>query len=104
MLKDSIVIAYLKDPKERIWGILRSMDASGLFMEGINIESFEEWIQEYSKTDYSGTGLSKVFFPASRIERILIDEPAGKIPSLSQRFEEKTGKTISELFKIAKMG
>jgi hypothetical protein len=102
MLKDSIVIAYLKDPKERIWGILRSIDSSGLFMEGINIDSFDEWIQEFSKSDHSGASLSKIFFPASRIEKILMDEPTGKIPSLSQRFEEKTGKSVSEFSKSQK--
>ena len=99
MLKDSIVIAYLRDPKERIWGILRSIDSFGIFMEGVNIDSFDEWIHDISKEDHSGIGLSKVFFPVSRIEKVLIDEPTGKIPSLSQKFEEKMGLPVSEFFK-----
>lgn len=98
MLKDSIVIAYLRNPKERIWGILRSVDSSGIFLEGISVDSFEEWIGDIVKEEHSAVGLSKIFFPASRIEKILIDEPTGSIPSLSQRFEEKVGKSVEEYF------
>ncbi len=98
MLKDSIVITYLKDPKERMWGVLRSIDSSGLFMEGINVESFDEWIHEVSRNKSLKIGISKIFFPTARIEKILIDEPTGNLPSLSQRFEEKVGETVTDFF------
>jgi hypothetical protein len=40
---------------------------------------------------------SVVFFPMHRIERIELDLPDGSIPSLSQRFETKTGKAPAAL-------
>lgn len=102
MLKDSIVIAYLKDPKERIWGMLRCIDSSGLFMEGINIDSFDEWIHDVSKGESGKASLSRIFFPTSRIEKILMDEPTGDLPSLSQRFEEAVKISVMDFFGVSK--
>jgi hypothetical protein len=34
-----------------------------------------------------------VFFPMHRIERLELDLPDGSLPSLSQRFSAKTGRT-----------
>jgi hypothetical protein len=34
------------------------------------------------------------------VERIMVDEPSGSIPSLSQRFQAKVGLTIQEYLGI----
>ena len=41
-------------------------------------------------------GLPTLFFPMQRVERIALDEPHGSIPSLSERFEQRVGRTLRE--------
>ena len=98
MLEDSVVIIYLKEPKERIWGILRSVSPTGLFVQGIDINSFDQWLNDFYGKEELIINLSKIFFPMHRVEKILADEPAGSIPSLSQRFEAKMGKKLTDFF------
>ena len=38
------VIAYLQNPRERFWGIVRHLDATGIVIEGIDLNSFDEWV------------------------------------------------------------
>jgi hypothetical protein len=39
---------------------------------------------------------STVFFPLARVEKILLDAPAGGIPSLQDQFESRTRRTLVE--------
>ncbi len=98
MLTHSIVVVYLREPKERIWGILRSTDTAGLYLEGIDINSFDQWLAEFHAKEQMSIGLSKMFFPMHRVEKILADEPTGSIPSLSQKFEAKMGRKLTDFF------
>src|SRR5262249_20293061 len=38
------VVAYLQNPKERFWGILRDVAAWGITVEGIDLSSFDSWL------------------------------------------------------------
>lgn len=85
----AIVLATLRDPREKIWGALLALDPAGLSVQGLELSSFED----ATTAVISGEPLNSaiLFFPMHRIERIALDLPEGNLPSLSQRFQSRTG-------------
>ena len=67
-----------------------SLAPEGLSMSGIELASFEDLVVMVK--DGEPFTPAVVFFPMHRIERIELDLPDGNLPSLSQRFSEKTGR------------
>jgi len=92
----SLVVANLVNPKEKFFGILLSLSAAGVTLRGINLDSFDDWIRQLARSEESNIDLMTMFIPLFRVERIFLDEPAGTIPSLSQRFEEVVGMSVEK--------
>jgi methylmalonyl-CoA/ethylmalonyl-CoA epimerase len=90
------VLAYLHDPHEKIWGVLRRLDASGVVLEGIDLASFDDWAAQIERGEDRAVGPSVIFVPTPRIEKILLDRPSGALPSLADRFRSRTGRTVQE--------
>jgi hypothetical protein len=88
------VILYLKEPKERFWGVLRSLDSTGVSALGVDLQAFEDWLRQVADTAAPDITPSLVFFPLLRVEKILLDMPSGEIPSLAERFESRTGRNL----------
>ncbi|NNE99981.1 MAG: hypothetical protein HKN25_13250 [Pyrinomonadaceae bacterium] len=94
--QDDIVLVVLQNPREKIWGMLREINQAGVFVRGIDLNSFEELIKATAnKTPFYG--LSEQFFPMWRIERIARDDADGDIPSMQQQFEDRTGLLFAEV-------
>ena len=93
----SFVVLYLVNPNEKYWGILLSIDPPGITLRGINLSSFDDWIQAISNdSEEPSLGLTTIFFPLHRVERMFLDEPVGQVESLSQSFERRVGATVIE--------
>src|SRR5215470_14845226 len=92
----SIVVVSLHTPKEKLWGELLPINPSGITMRGIDLNSFDHFINQINNPDQERTGLPTIFFPMNRVERIALDESSGSIPSLSELFARKVGRPISE--------
>jgi hypothetical protein len=97
---NSIVIVSLISPKEKMWGQLLSLEPTGVTVRGIDLDAFDDFIRQVVKQEDTAVGLDTIFFPMHRLERITLDEPAGSIPSLAQRFHTKVGITIQEYLGI----
>ena len=93
---NSIIIVSLHTPKEKLWGQLLSINPSGITMRGIDLNSFDHFISQINGPDSERTGLPTIFFPMNRVERVSLDESSGAIPSLSEMFDRKVGRPISE--------
>ena len=91
---DAVVIVYLKDPKERFWGVMRSLDATGTSVLGVDLMAFDDWLRALGKSTAGQITPSLVFFPLQRVEKILLDMPSAEIPSLWERFEAKSGRSL----------
>jgi hypothetical protein len=91
----AVVIAYLQAPRDRYWGVLRSIDTAGIVIEGIDLQAFDDWTRQVAE-GREGLGPSTVFFPLARVEKILLDAPAGGVPALQDQFETRTGRTLHE--------
>lgn len=93
MHKHNAVVVSLHSPKEKLWGVLLSLDVSGVTLRGIDLNSFDDWSREITRGEAS-MGLSTVFFPMHRVERILLDEGVGGIQSMTAVFESRVGQDL----------
>jgi hypothetical protein len=94
MNPNSIVIVSLHSPKEKVWGILRDINPSGVTIRGIDLNSFDHFVSEINQLHAERIGLPTVFFPMTRVERISLDEPSGSIPSMAEIFQRKIGRSL----------
>jgi len=94
MSPDSIVIAHLVNPTEKFWGVLLNLDQSGIVLRGINVSSFDDWMFQVRRQEAHSLGLSTMFVPLFRIERIFLDEQIGEVESYRQRFEQQVGVAV----------
>jgi len=85
------VVAHLRDPREKMWGFLLSLDGAGAWLRGIELASFEAWAHQEAGGEETGLALSTVFVPFLRVEKFVVDEATGAIGSLSDRFEAIAG-------------
>ncbi len=92
----SYVVAYLRDPREKVWGLLLRMETAGFWIRGIELNAFEDWAREVRGTASPSMGLSTTFLPFLRVEKIVADERTGSMPSLAERFEALAGRPVAE--------
>jgi hypothetical protein len=97
---NSIVIVSLAAPKEKIWGQLLALSAAGVTVRGIQLDSFDDFVRQIINREEAIVDMATLFFPLHRVERIAADEPSGSLPSLSDRFFQKTGVTVQEYLGI----
>ncbi len=83
----------LQNPREKVWGILLSIQASGITVRGIDLNSFDDWSRSVGRGD-TEMALSTMFLPIHRVERVDQDESVGSVLSLADLFEERVGKDI----------
>ena len=88
----SVVLVTLHTPRERIWGLLLDLTPAGITVCGIDLTAFEDWLSQMGTDEEMG--LSTVFYPLHRVERVAMDERMGKLPSLHDRFQQKTTKHL----------
>ena len=92
----SLVLAFLHSPKERVWGVLQGIDGAGLWLEGIDLDSFDDWARQIGREQGSSLGLSMVFYPLLRVEKLLLDRTGPGQPSFADRFRSLVGIEVEE--------
>lgn len=85
----AVVIATLSNPREKFWGAILNLSPIGLSLRGVDLSSFDDFISQIRDGEPFAAGV--LFFPMHRVERLELDLPEGTIPSLAQRFAQKTG-------------
>ena len=93
MKKLSAVLVNLQNPREKVWGVLLSIQASGITVRGIDLNSFDDWSHSVSRGE-TEMGLSTMFLPIHRVERVNQDETIGRVLSFAEVFEERAGKDV----------
>jgi hypothetical protein len=96
--KGSPVLVVLHSPREKCWGMLDEITAAGVFLRGLDLNAFDDWLRAVVHNE-PFIGLGSMFFPMWRIERIARDETAGEVPSLCQQAEDRTGHSFADLIK-----
>ncbi len=91
-----IVVLYLKEPREKMWGILLETSISGIWFRGIELNAFEDFARQEANLKEFQVAPSTIFFPYLRVEKIILDESLGVFPSFKKKFEEIVGKNAIE--------
>jgi TPP-dependent pyruvate/acetoin dehydrogenase alpha subunit len=96
MKPNSIVIVSLQTPNERFFGRLLEIAMAGVTVRGIDLGAFEDWMNNIAEREENGLQPTTIFFPLHRVEKIILDEGIGAIPSLSHTFLTKVGSAVED--------
>ncbi len=91
----ALVLVTLNTPREKFWGAVLEITPAGVSIRGLDLNSFDDFARLLRAGEPATLGM--VFFPMHRVERMELDARNGDIPSLRERFEEKTGVDIAGL-------
>jgi hypothetical protein len=91
----AIAVVFFREPREQCLGRLLKIETAGVWVRGIELESLEAWAREVARGESEGLGLHSLFVPFQRVEKIIVDERMGPIPSFAERFEAITGRSLS---------
>ena len=97
--RGSAIVVVLHSPREKSWGILDEISSAGVFMRGLDLNSFDDWLHAVVH-DEPFIGFGDLFFPMWRVERISLDESTREIPSLRAQVERRTGRPIEQLVSV----
>ena len=94
--KGTPVLVVLQNPREKCWGLLDEITTAGVFLRGLDLNAFDEWIHAILHNE--GTiGLGSLFFPMWRVEKLSKDESLAGVPSLAEQVEQRTGRRLEEI-------
>ena len=96
MKPNSIVVVSLQSPKESFFGRLVDILVSGVTVRGIDLNAFDDWVNHINDHEESGLQPTTIFFPLHRVEKIILDEGIGAIPSLSDTFLARVGASVED--------
>ena len=96
MKPNSIVIVSLQSPKERFFGRLIDILPAGVTVRGIDLNAFDDWMNHVNRHEESGVQPTTIFFPLHRVEKIILDEGIGAIPSLADTFLTRVGASVAD--------
>jgi hypothetical protein len=91
----SFVIVNLQNPKEKFWGMLVELGAHGIQMLGLDLNSFEDWTRMIVANGRN-IGMTMMFLPMWRVERISLDQTVDDLLSLEAQFELRVGMSIRQ--------
>ena len=94
------VIVYLQAPKEKVWGLLVSLGTAGVVVRCIDLATFDDWMRQEARGDEPYLGLSTVFYPMNRVERMERDQTLGPVISYSDRFAREVGRSVRAVIGI----
>lgn len=92
----SIVVMNLNSPKQRFFGRLIELHPSGITVRGIDLDAFGDWMTHVAGQEDSGVQPATTFFPLHRVEKMVLDENNGSIPSLSNAFLTRVGSAVEK--------
>ena len=96
--KGAAILLVLHTPREKCWGMLDEITGAGVFLRGLDLNAFDDWLSAVVH-DEPFIGLGSLFFPMWRVERIAKDETSNEVPSLRQQAEQRTGRSFEELMR-----
>jgi len=89
------ILLYLHSPREKVFGVLVSLQPAGITVRGIELGAFEDWLRQETRGE-KGLGLVTLFYPMNRVERLERDETVGGLEGIADRFQRETGRSVLE--------
>ena len=94
------VLVYLHSPREKVFGVLVSLQPAGVALRGIELTAFEDWLRQEARTEDNLIGLTTVFYPMNRVEKMERDETVGPLVSYADRFRREVGRTVYDVLRM----
>src|SRR5688572_10929585 len=89
------VIVVLHTPREKLFGILDEINSAGVSLRAIDLSYFDDWVRSITG-DEQYLPMSDYFIPMWRVERLMRDEGTSDAPSMTEQFEQRTGRKLGE--------
>jgi hypothetical protein len=90
-----VIIAVLQSPREKVLGILQSIDAAGITVRSVDLGYFDDWCRAIANGE-PHLAMADNFYPMWRVERVSRDEGSADVPSMREQFEAKTSQELTE--------
>jgi hypothetical protein len=90
----TIVLLNLTEPKEKYWGLLLAMGPAGVTLRGIDVTLFDDWARQHRAKEEGELGVTTLFVPMHRVEKIFEDARVGSVASYAERFFEIVGRDV----------
>jgi hypothetical protein len=98
MDEGSIVVVNLQNPKEKFVGKLIAITTAGVTLKGVEVNSFNDWMSEFTEAHPSHTIFpTTVFLPMHRVLSCYLDEDMGEVLSFGSQFKTRTRREIQEV-------
>jgi hypothetical protein len=103
------VVLNLGSPREQVFGVLLWIGAAGVLVRCLPVDSLDDWSRQVARglqgeesTPGGGQiGLSRVFFPMHRVQKVVSDESHGDLEALAVRFAGRVGLPLLEHLRAA---
>ena len=93
----TLVLVHLVSPKEKYWGVLTGLGPAGVTLRGIDVQLFDDWARQHRPGGEPELGVTTLFVPLQRVEKIFEDARVGAVASYAERFFEMTGRDVREV-------
>jgi len=100
----SIVVVHCREPKEKLWGLLRRLDGVGVALRGMDLGAVEDWLRQEARGHERLLTPSTFFIPMHRVQRIDLDEAVGPVPAFATRYREIVGGDVRDALAPAEGG
>ncbi len=97
----TLVLLHLTEPKEKYWGLLLSISPAGATLRGIDVAVFDDWARQCRTDGEAELGVSTLFVPMHRVEKIFEDARVGSVASYAERFLTIFGRDVREVLRPA---
>jgi hypothetical protein len=90
----TLVLVHLVQPKEKYWGVLLALGSAGVTLRGLELDLFDDWARQQKTGAEAELGVSTLFVPLHRIEKLFEDARVGSVASFAERFYEIVGSDV----------
>ena len=87
-------MVYLVSPREKVWGLLIDLGPAGVWVRGMALNSFDDWLRSLTLPDEQRLTPSICFYPLGRVEKILVEDAADGAGSLETQCLARTGRSL----------
>lgn len=88
----TLVVVSCTAPREKFWGLLLELTPAGVTVRGVPVETYEDFLRQWAGEAEHLIGPVTIFLPLHRVERIELDESAGVVEGLGERFRRVAGR------------
>jgi hypothetical protein len=92
----SLVILHCGNPREKMWGLLMRLDAVGVVIRGLDLDSVEDWLLQERVGGERMIGPTTFFLPMGRVLRIDLDESTTAVDSYGDRYRTACGREVRD--------